>query len=283
MRVASLTAMLLSVLHRMIFADFGKMTQNETNVPESQRQLARTSKNQNKYAEDIPIISLGMPMSHSKKIWFFLNNCGCSIRAVHMMSDKCNSTTFPIPPVKLANGIMWKSIQKSDMEGKCFIAALIQRAMVDGKRPLEYVFQQRVNAALQLDSTLNGMNVWPQIDALDTILEAYPNALYIHHVRDIYDQALSIIKWNDLAERFQRNGLLGRFPGQGSQKTMAQNVEILLKHARDKVRQAFLIRPNHRYLEVDVGTDPDAGEKISVFVGALEVKSLDEFGGMVNT
>jgi hypothetical protein len=219
------------------------------------------------------IIGVGLPKSGSTSLNRYLNNCGAGIRSIHFTSS-CVRSVYPIPAVRV-NGVIWGALEVPELAGRlrgqqCTIAALFQRALADGQKPLEYVLKGNVNAVVQLDSDLGQMAVYPQIDALDIILDSYPNALYIHHIRKVTRHAASIIGWHDMAQRMQEKGTLGRFPGQNENKTIEENLIVWIETARDIVRSEFADRPEIKYLEVDIEGDAGASRKLAAFVGATK-------------
>jgi hypothetical protein len=212
------------------------------------------------------IIGVGLPKSGSKSISKFINDNCAGGHAVHWTTSFCPTEIYPIPAVRLPNNVTWPKLEKSHAINGCYIGPLIQRAIADGKKPLEYVLMYGVNAVLQMDVAVHYMSIWPQIDALDLILDAYPDALYIHHTRDTEKQIASLHRWYDIGARMQDHGMLSRFPGQTEHNNQDQNMEIFIATARSIVRKAFLQRPHLHYLEVDFERDQGAGEKMSIFL-----------------
>ncbi|KAJ1381070.1 hypothetical protein B484DRAFT_411831, partial [Ochromonadaceae sp. CCMP2298] len=148
------------------------------------------------------VVAVGMPKSGTTSLFGFLNQLDGDYSATHWTSKKCNHSMYPIPALRLQN-VTWKAIEHGDnrtsnMEGHCYNGVQIQRAMVDGRPPLSYLMQNGINAVVQMDVITHDLNIWPQIDALEPILDAYPRARYVHHIRNITEHVSSINRWSDL-------------------------------------------------------------------------------------
>jgi hypothetical protein len=232
------------------------------------------------------VVAVRLPKSGSSSLTSFLNQLDGEYVAAHWISKGCNHSeleaAYPIPALRLRSGITWKAIKNGDTTWKghkngtaaCFNAVEIQRAMVDGRPPLSYVMDHGVNAVVQMDALFGGINIWPQIDALDEILDAYPRARYVHHVRNATEQVSSINRWSDMSSRIDRSGLTSRFPGQSKNNSRDENIALMITNAQKLVRDAFSKRPTYLYLEIDIAGDPYAGAHLSRFLGFSRIVTM---------
>ena len=204
------------------------------------------------------IIAVGLPKSGSSSLFSFLGQCRNDIRAIHWryIVDVCKQSpiSFPIPEVGFNyTKHVWKVVER--WQDMCFIGTRIHRAIADGKPPLEYVLSDKVNAVVQMDVDVKRLSIWPQIDALDLVLDSYPSALYIHHIREMESHAQSLLHYADYANRLKRQGMLKRFAGQSAKHSTEKNIELFITAARKIVRDAFAMRPGYNYIEVDIAAD----------------------------
>lgn len=221
-----------------------------------------------------PIIALGLPKTGTTSLQSFLNifNHDKSIHAEHWASP-INNLKIPIPEVVLANGVTWA--EQTTQPVLSFLGLKIQQAIAEGEPPLKYVFQRGVNAAIQLDVMISEtLSIWPQIHALDMILDAYPEAFYVHTTRRSKYLINSMNNFNAMGKRFHTCGELREYERLYPNNTNDQNLELFIEHAGRTVRQAFLKRPNYRYLEIDIESDPHAGAKLSIFLGGSRLEGM---------
>eukprot|EP01031_Cornospumella_fuschlensis_P025648 gene25648-30978_t len=185
---------------------------------------------------------------------------------------------FPIPAIATdVSNVTWSAILSGEgSSGHCAFAYHIQRAVADGKKPLESLLDTGLNAFAQLDEVYWSHPRFPQVDLIDHILDAYPDAFYIHHIRNVTNHVASIMNWNDLSKRILASGIMSRQLSQGqsfSKSSSEQSIEemlasFILRH-REFIRDKFLKRPTVRYLEIDLELAEEmASASISIFVGA---------------
>lgn len=223
-------------------------------------------------AEEYLVIAVGLPKSGSTSLTKFLNNCCSGLRAIHWTAPNCSRVRYPVEAVRFkSSNASWNVVRQ---QRRCFIGVLIQQALADKKPPLEYVFETGVSGVVQMDTTLGRLNIWPQIDALELILDAYPQAHFVHHIRSVSDHVASIIAWGDFAQQLRRKGMLTRFAGQHALKSDEENISIFILAAREMVRNAFESRRDARYIEVDIAGNADAGAQLSTFLGSRVLHSF---------
>lgn len=224
-----------------------------------------------------PIIAVGLPKSGTSSLAEFLNAANPRIHSDHQLlpCPKPNYL-FPLPAVTVENGVVWAAIHDSQViHNICENALFIQRAIADNKPPFHYLLLNTTrNAFVQIDhdANLNWGIVLPQLDAMNMILDAYPDGLYIHHIRNASAHASSIMRWGSMSQRLK--GALRRYPQIDSKASLEKQFEQWILLVREETRMKFLLRPLVRYLEVDVDDDPDAAAKISIFVGATRFKGM---------
>jgi hypothetical protein len=223
-----------------------------------------------------PIILLGLPKSGTTSVSQFLSNFNIfnAHQSIGIPSEAC-SEIYPLKQVTVDHGIIWKSKKTSPSPSSCHTSELIQAAISQNKEPLHYLFQNEIFAVTQLDTCLDSIDIWPQIDSLSYLLKAYPHAYYIHTIRNRIDHARSIKNWGNLSDRMAQNGHLSRFPEQSPSLSKEENLLIFIDKAREIVQQKFLhhspqspsLNPSQikNYLELDV-SDPSAGIKLAMFL-----------------
>jgi hypothetical protein len=148
---------------------------------------------------------------------------------------------------------------------KFHVYSLMQYDISQNHAPLRTFFETNTYAVTQFDTCLDAHSIWPEIDALSFLLKAYPNAFYLHTIRDPLAHVESILNWRDLAHRLNTTGLLSRFGGQSSDQSIAKNIEIFIHNAREIVRGQIRKYPNYKYLEIDL-TKPSSALKLAQFI-----------------
>jgi hypothetical protein len=130
--------------------------------------------------------------------------------------------------------VYWKPII-NEPDG-CFVAVLVQRAIAEGKKPFDDMIRVGgYQAFTQIDITKpeqDELFLWPQIDALQNIVDAYPEAYYIHTRHQEPSGHVSVLdSWNHYLKRLRMTGLLTRFAaaGQSANKTDYENCVILVE------------------------------------------------------
>lgn len=231
-----------------------------------------------------PIIGIGLPKSGTTSLHAYFQTIHPNIHSGHQqVEDVCPTKLFPVPPIKtdLPN-VTWSKITHGDIaftrHNRCAFAYFIQKAIADGKKPLEYLIRKGFNAFAQLDEITYEHPRFPQIDLLDVFLDAYPDAFYIHHIRNVTKHVSSIARWGAMAERIRLSGVMNREgriadPSQSVEEALA---DWILWH-REYVRDKFLQRPGVRYIEVDLEKSEEmASATISVFVGARCIHKVEQ-------
>jgi hypothetical protein len=206
-----------------------------------------------------PIILIGLPKSGTTSVSQFLHNFNILNihQAIGIPSEACDEI-YPLQEVTVDHDVVWRSKEASS-SSSCHVSELIQAAISQQKDPLHYLFKHEIFAVTQLDSCVDSIDIWPQIDSLSYLLKAYPQAYYVHTIRNTIDHAKSILNWGNLSDRIESFGHLNRFAGQSPQLTKEENLLIFIDEARKIVRQTFLNssfaqseRGKWNYLELDV-------------------------------
>eukprot|EP01031_Cornospumella_fuschlensis_P037108 gene37108-45043_t len=231
-----------------------------------------------------PIIGIGLPKSGTTSLHAYFQTIHPAIRSGHQqIEDVCSPRLFPIPPIKTDNpNVTWSKVTHIDpafgRHNRCAFAYYIQKAVADGKKPLEYLIKRGFNAFAQLDQITYEHPRFPQIDLIDTFLDAYPDAFYIHHIRNVSRHVSSIARWGAMAERIRLSGVMNR---EGRKTDPSQTVEQALADwilwHREYVREKFMQRPGVHYIEVDLeAAEEMASSTISVFVGARCIHHVEQ-------
>eukprot|EP01031_Cornospumella_fuschlensis_P035744 gene35744-43357_t len=226
-----------------------------------------------------------MPKSGTTSLHLYLKSIDPSIRSGHQeLAESCPQSIFPIPAITLDDkNSTWSQITAPDpslVKNKvCPFAFYIQKAIADGKKPFQYLQEKGLNTFVQLDIITVDHPRFPQLDVLDRIIDAYPQAFYIHHMRDVHSHVNSLLRWGGMAERLKDSGVLRRL-GQRDGAAAPALPELLaewISTSREHIRSKFLERPGVRYLEVDLEAAEDmATSSISVFVGARCLHKMEQ-------
>jgi hypothetical protein len=238
----------------------------------------------NYFNQTHPLIVIGLPKSGTTSVTDFLHLF--KIKAAHQFLPMkyCQQfpNLYPLPSLTVENQIKWSAVHTPTH--KCFVSQLIQYSLTQrqsqiqrGKlmrslspkvslNPLRYLFKSGYYAITQMDACYE-VNQWPQIDLLTTLLDAYPNAYFIHTIRpNLTAHVQSILHWSDLAHRMKINGELSRYPEQDlSTQTMAKNLEIFIINAHRIIRHHFKRYPGYKFLELDL-TKNDSGKELAKFL-----------------
>lgn len=230
-----------------------------------------------------PIIAIGLPKSGTTALDAYLKSIHPSIRSGHQeVFEACPSNMFPIPAVTLDDGnSTWPAIVKPDpslVKNKvCPFAFYIQKAIADDKKPLEYLQAKGLNSFVQLDVITYDHPRFPQLDVLERIIDAYPNAFFIHHIREVSGHVSSIMRWGTMSERLKDSGALRKLSQIGQSTTLQESLADWIVWSRGHIRSKFLERPGVRYVEVDMEDAEDmAASTISIFVGARCVHRVEK-------
>lgn len=113
----------------------------------------------------------------------------------------------------------------------CYVGVIMQRAIANGKPPLEYLVEKGFNVFSQLDVFLPpyDISLWPQVDALKNLVDAYPKAYFIHTHMSNW---ASVEEYADRLNKFPTAGLLNRLfvihPPIESNRIAANNSPLLI-------------------------------------------------------
>ncbi|RYH20020.1 hypothetical protein EON65_24880 [archaeon] len=230
-----------------------------------------------------PIIAIGLPKSGTTSLHAYLKSIHPSIHSGHQeLYEECPSKMFPIPAITLDDGnSTWSKISTPDpsfVKNKvCPFAFYIQKAIADGKKPFDYLQEKGLNTFAQLDVITYDHPRFPQLDVLDRIIDAYPNAFFIHHIREVNSHVSSIMRWGTMYERLKESGALRNLNQSNKAKTTQELLAEWIMWSREHIRSKFLERPGVRYLEVDLeAAENMAASSISIFVGARCIHKVEQ-------
>jgi hypothetical protein len=200
-----------------------------------------------------PLLLIGLPKTGTTSLTSLLLSLGLRVAHQYLNTNYCSNVHFPIPEVTVDHQIKWKQInQKAPV---CYVNHFMQYDISQKHDPLKTLFDTNTFVVTQFDTCLDSHSIWPQIDALSFLFKAYPNAFYLHTIRDPVAHTKSILNWNDLGDRMNRTGLFDRFKGQSSASqsvSKAKNIEIFIRNAQKIVRHQIKKYPNYKYLEIDL-------------------------------
>ena len=169
-------------------------------------------------------------------------------------TSQCRITNQTIPAIKLKTGVEW--VQTRHHNRMCYFGELVQFALAEGRKPFYYMENMGYRVFTQYDCDICG--IYPQLDALEDILHAYPSARFIHNIRDIKRHVRSILKWGNFTNLLRSAGKLSSYPGQSTSYSDARNVEALLNYARKHTRRVFSMTPDIKFLEISIDMGSEA-------------------------
>ena len=178
------------------------------------------------------IINLGMPKSGTTSLDFALKKLHVKTsHQVYWCDDKWTPLNKTTVGGNFTEKIVWPSVWKNIyvstcQERCCFLGIEMQRAISQHLPPLQTLINKGYRAFTQLDvcypndpnvfyKLSSGLCIFPQVDALEDIVRAYPNALYIYtHRIKFSSHILSIRDYNGMLDRFKSAGYLSRWASQ---------------------------------------------------------------------
>jgi hypothetical protein len=198
-----------------------------------------------------PVIVVGLPKSGTTSITNFFRNL--SYGALHWASQGngfCENQP-QLRSIVVENNIKWPSAPTRG-GGHCLIATRVHYAIQTKQKPLHYILTSDATIVTQLDYCVPPYCIFPQIDAINILMDSYPNAYFIHSIRSIQSHTTSILNWNDFAKRLKSTNHLDRFPDQKLTNSLEKKIEIFVSNAQNIVRKAALARPGIKYLEINL-------------------------------
>lgn len=216
------------------------------------------------------VILVGLPKSGTSSVHEAI--VSLHIKSAHFAVDGHHAVLcdgkYPIKEVKV-KGVTETTWNQIDNCGGCYAGVQVQRAISDKKKPLQYLYDVGYRAFSQIDVCLPQchVSIWPQIDAIETIVNAYPNAYYVHTRRVTpFAHAASFDAWNTFLPRLNESGLLNRFPGQRTNNSNFDNVIKLIEFHNKFVVDFFKKRPKVKFIDVTI-EDSETGEMLRNFFG----------------
>jgi len=152
---------------------------------------------------------------------------------------------------------------------------VIQSNIVNRLAPLHSLIESGYQAFAQVDVCYPSfnLNIWPQLDALEEIVAAYPDAYYIHTRRvEVEAHVASIEAWHKMLDRFKASGLLHKYIPSYLHNTTDFALGLLFVKAANKFTENFFAhRPYLKFLDIYI-EDKNAAAKLASF---LEVENLE--------
>lgn len=143
----------------------------------------------------------------------------------------------------------------------CFDGVLVQYAIAKKQKPLKYLIDMGIQAFAQLDVCYPEQKVciWPQLDAIKEITDAYPDAYYVHTRRSsLASHVASMNAWGDhfdrggdyMLNRLKQVGLLSKYPNQSKNFSDSENGEIWISDVTEQTIAFFQSRPHLKFIDV---------------------------------
>mmetsp|Transcript_19131 Transcript_19131/g.31717 ORF Transcript_19131/g.31717 Transcript_19131/m.31717 type:complete len:279 (+) Transcript_19131:157-993(+) len=184
---------------------------------------------------DTPTIVVGMPKAGTKSIWAYFKECGGIRRVSHY---NCG-------------GMPCGYIVRSNIE--------------QGLAPFAHTKGYDVFTQLDTEGDVQKGQVcyFPQIEALEEIHEAHPNATLLLNTRNLDNWAKSVRAFRGMGARLTRCNITGFLPGVGS--TNEQLKDLYVQQIR-RVQTFVQKYPSHRLVQVAID-EPNAGEIMEASFG----------------
>lgn len=182
------------------------------------------------------------------------------------VDDHICSDIYPVAEISVGNNIRWDRVRRAD---RCYVGVLIQKAISNDLPPLQYLTEAGYTAMAQMDVCYpkEDLSIFPQVDAIEEMIIAYPEAYYIHTRRsNLASHVASMAAWHGMLERLKDAGWLSRFEGQSNKFSDAQNGEIMIEAMSNITTSAFSRYPEVKFLEVLI-EDPGAADAVASFLG----------------
>lgn len=155
----------------------------------------------------------------------------------------------------------------------CYVGILIQKAMSKLLPPLEYLTNAGYQAIAQMDvcyqsnSIAADISIYPQVDAIETLIAAYPDAYFIHTKRSsISTHVASLAASIGMLDCMKNAGLFSRFEGQIASNSDTDNAEVMVAAMTQLTVNAFSNVPGVKFLSITI-EDQDAPSTIAEFLG----------------
>jgi len=214
------------------------------------------------------IIIVGLPKSGTTSIHSGLLELG--IKSAHWeVPDKLCSRVYPVDEVIVGmpgDRVTWDKVRKAD---RCYIGVLIQKAISNDLPPLEYITDAGYQAIAQMDVCYpkEDLSIFPQVDAIEILVRAYPTAYFIHTRRaSLASHVASMAAWHRMLDRLKDAGWLDRFEGQSYSNTDLENGEIMIEGMTNLTVSVFAKYPDVKFLDITIEAE-DAADQVAAFLG----------------
>jgi hypothetical protein len=225
------------------------------------------------------IILVGLPKSGTTAVHEALLEQGVASVHHHVeehIHNLCPRDEFPIEAVWVGGNATRKTYWH-DVPAPmhhCYVGTIVQRALLNELPPLEYMIEKGFRAFCQLDVCYPpAVCVFPQLEAIEEITLAYPDAHYLHTRRVTVDVHVgSLTAWkpqvdeDSLIDRLRETGYLSLYPSQSANQSEVDNLKHFVREATRETLHFFEKRPQLRFLDVTI-EDPQAADKIGLFLG----------------
>ncbi|CAE7901116.1 unnamed protein product [Symbiodinium microadriaticum] len=198
------------------------------------------------------IFVLGMPKAGTTSLHEAFLRAGLS--SVHWALDQGKNLS------KDKQLRLWGDGSESRLVGR-----LIEQAVSEGKEPLAYLPQvealAEMNGMFWKDKAKTTVQAYfPQMEHLERLLEAYPNAYFILNVRNLDDWVRSVNQHNDLRKRFVCADLPGLPPQKGAKD------EELVEWVKAHQKRVLTLLPSRKANLLHFNIDLHGSDELSQFL-----------------
>jgi len=223
-----------------------------------------------------PVISVGFPKAGSTSVFSYFN-CGgyasshytCKkMTPTPERTDKCgpcieNNLAHGRPPWSKCLQKLGRCGHQDDWCGPC-----VRDNVAAGRPPLDGCGDFDVYAEINYSYRETGKNgafkiYLPQVDHLELLHEAYPQATFVLNYRAFDSWVKSVDKWFAMRERYVNSEIRGLPAGVGKKNLELR--QFYEGHYR-RVRQFVKDHPSHALVEVDIESD-NAGKTMEEAFG----------------
>lgn len=230
---------------------------------------------------------VGLPKSGTTSIHDALRRLHIKSAHFSVPARFCN---YPINEVTVGGNstkaTIWHEVDFSDEPRvSCYVGAVVQSNIAQKLDPMHSLIESGYRAFAQVDVCYPSfnLNIWPQLDALEEIVEAYPDAYYIHTRRvEVEAHVASIEAWHKMLDRFKDAGMLHKYIPDDFKiyhnKTDFELGVIFVKAANTFTAEFFAHRPYLKFLDIYI-EDKNAAAKLGHFLGIENFELLHDNTG----
>lgn len=158
------------------------------------------------------VILLGLPGTGTDCVQSSLQKLGWKSTNWKLDNGDACKNLFPVHGVTVgtkSDPVEWPEIENSS---NCFVGTMVQSAISKKLPPLKYLTDMGYDAIIQMGSCeeASGKCIYPQIDALEKLVTAYPNAHFIYTRRQSVVDYVQSLANSHMLQNFKEAGYLNR-------------------------------------------------------------------------